>query len=233
MQDHPNRAIIVRTAHDSRQFRSSRPARRSTIRSGAGLASEMHNGAMHPGTREDEDQGRRRTVVWSDGSETDLGVLVVATVASLLLGVSVVCAVVLHGLPQVVAAVLAVLSGLVAAMMVIPLLLIFGGVFIVKGMVAEEPSIAQRASWVVAAALLGALLGSDAYSVGMPGLLTGPILFAAVLAVLHARPGVSTRARRRALELTGVVAVTALGASLTIFLGSARANGRVRLSARP
>jgi hypothetical protein len=129
-----------------------------------------------------------------------------------------VCAVVLHGLPQVVAVVLAVLSGLAAAMMVIPLLLIFGGVFIVKGMVAKEPSTVQRVSWVVAAALLGALLGSDAYSVGMPGLLTGPILFAAVLAVLRAGPGISSRARRRAVELTGVVAVTALGVSLTIFL---------------
>jgi hypothetical protein len=50
----------------------------------------------------------------------------------------------MQGLPQIVAIVLAVLSGLVAAMMVIPMMLIFGGVFIVKSLAASQPSTAEQ-----------------------------------------------------------------------------------------
>jgi hypothetical protein len=173
---------------------------------------------MHLGSRDDEEQGRVRTVVWSDGSETDVRALVVASVVSAICVSSIVCAVELRGLPHVVALLLAVLSGLCAALTIVPMLLVFGGIFVVKGMLAEYPSVAQRVSWVVAAVLLGALLGSDAYSVGVPGLLTGPIFIAAIVAGLRAGPALSARARRRALELSGVAAVTALGVGLRIFL---------------
>ena len=173
---------------------------------------------MRLGTRDDADQGRTRTVVWTDGSETDLSALIVASVAAVVFAASVVCAVNLRGIPHVVAVVAAVVSGIYAALMVVPLLLIFGGVFVVKGLMARRPSASQRASWVVAAAVLGALLGVDTYAVGLPGLLTGPIVIAVAVVVLGAAPSLSRRARKRTIELSAVVAVAALAVGLTIFL---------------
>lgn len=173
---------------------------------------------MHLGTRHDEDRGRTRTVVWTDASQTDLGVLILASVAAVVLAASVLCAVELRGIPRVLAVVVAVVSGTYAAVMILPLLLIFGGVFVVKGLSARSPSAGQRASWVVAAAALGAALGADTYAVGLPGLLTGPIVIAIVAGALGAAPSLSRRNRRRTIELSAIVAAVAFGVGLTIFL---------------
>lgn len=103
-----------------------------------------HNDGMHLRTREDEDRGPTRTIVWSDASESDLAGVLAAMVAATSCVASIVFAVELHGPPH------------------------------------------------------GALVGSDTYSVGVPGLLTGPLLIAVVIAVLRASPMSSPRAHRRA-----------------------------------
>jgi hypothetical protein len=70
----------------------------------------------------------------------------------------------------------------------------------------------------VSTAALGALLGTDTYMIGPPGLLTGPLVLTAVVAPLQAGPGLSARARQRLLALSSIVAAAALVVSLTIFL---------------
>lgn len=121
---------------------------------------------MHLGTRDDEGQGPTRTVVWANGGETDLSPLMVMALASTICIASSVCAISPRGVPQVIVVVLAVLSGLDAAVMIVPTALVFGGIFVAKGLVAKRASFPQRASRVAAAALLGAILGSDASWMG-------------------------------------------------------------------
>ena len=65
---------------------------------------------------------------------------------------------------------------------------------------------------------LGAVLGTDTYAVGVPGLLTGPIVIAVAVIALRAAPSLSPRTRRQALELSVIVAVGAVAVGLTIFL---------------
>jgi hypothetical protein len=81
---------------------------------------------MHLGRREDEDQGPTRVVVWSDDSQTDVGVLVAAAIAAIICIASIVAAISLGGIVQVIAIVLAILSGLYSAVIVIPLLVVRG-----------------------------------------------------------------------------------------------------------
>jgi hypothetical protein len=144
--------------------------------------------------------------------------LVLASVVLAMLAASATCAATFDGVARVVAIVVAVISGLYAAAMLIPLLLIFGAIFVAKGLLAKNPSNAQRASWGVAALLLGAVLGLGTYGVGAPGLLTGPLVIAAFIAVLGTRESISRRTRRRSLALALIVGVAALATGVTVFL---------------
>jgi hypothetical protein len=157
-------------------------------------------------------------VVWADGAQTDLGVLAAATAALASCAAGIVAAMQLHGLLRAAAVGVAVLAGAYAAVMIVPVLVVLGGIYLVMGMAAQRPSTAQRISSVVAAALIGGLLGADAYAVGVPGVLTGPILLAAGIMALPMLPTLSARARGRVLGLSSVAAVAALVVSLTIFL---------------
>jgi hypothetical protein len=173
---------------------------------------------MHLGVREDKDQGRTRTVVWSDGSETDLGYFVALAVAASVLLAAVLGTIEFRGVPHVVSLVVAIVAGVVTALLLVPFLLVLGGFFVVKGLLARQPTAAQRASWVVVAAGFGGLVGLDAYGVGVSGLLTGPLLLAAGVAAAHTAPRMSARARTRVRLMSAVAAVAALAAGLTIFL---------------
>lgn len=173
---------------------------------------------MHLGVRHDEERGPTRTVVWAGGAESDLSAIAVAAAMSVVLVAATVAAFRFDGAARVAAIVIAVLAGLWLVAVTVPLLVIFGGVLLVKGLAAAEPSAAQRLSWILAPLLFGAVIGSDAYGIGVPGLLTGPALFAAVLLVVRAGPSLSRRARRRAVGLSAVVAASALAVGLTIFV---------------
>lgn len=171
---------------------------------------------MHLGSRHDEDQGATRTVVWNDDSETDLGVLLVALAAAALFAASLVCAIELRGAARVVAVVASVVSGAYAAVLILPLLCVLAISVLVK--LARGSAAGQRLSWAVAAVALGAVLGTDTYAVGVPGLLTGPIVIAVAVIELRAAPSLSPRTRRQAVELSVIVAVVAVAVGLTIFL---------------
>jgi Kef-type K+ transport system membrane component KefB len=76
---------------------------------------------MRLGRREDGDHRATRVVVWSDESETDVGVLVAMGIAAVICISSVVIAISFDGLARVIAVVLAGLSGLYFAVLAIPL----------------------------------------------------------------------------------------------------------------
>lgn len=77
---------------------------------------------MHVGRRADVDHRTTRVVNWSDGSQTDVGVLLAAGLAAVICISSAVVAISFGGLVRVIAGVLAVLSGLYSAVIVIPML---------------------------------------------------------------------------------------------------------------
>lgn len=178
----------------------------------------MHNVGVHLVTRKRPRRGPTRAVVWAGGGQTDLGVVVAAAVAVVLCAVGIVAAIELRGLPRAFAGGLAVLAGAYAAVLIIPMLVIVGGVNLVKSMAAGRPSMGQRTSWVIAAALIGAMFGTDAYGVGLPGLLTGPILLAVAFVAAQMLPNLSPRARHRVLALSAVAALSAVLLGLTIFV---------------
>lgn len=178
----------------------------------------MHNFGVHLGTRQETGGGRTRIVVWADGSQSDLGVVLAAAAAGAPCVGSVVVAAQGHGVPRELAIGLAALSGVYAALILVPLFVVRFGIYLGKGLVRAPASTTQRVSWVIVAVLVGAMLGTDVYGAGMPGLLTGPILFALVVIGLGAAPRMSTRARHRVLALSLVPAVSALLIGLTIFV---------------
>ena len=118
---------------------------------------------------------------------------------------------------HVLAVVLAVLSGLYAAAMILSAL-VFGGLFVLVTALLDDraPKAVREGVWVVVAVLVGALIGADTYSVGVPGLLSGPILIALVPMALRATPSLSRRGRRLLAALGALAGVTALGVGLTI-----------------
>lgn len=99
---------------------------------------------MHMESRHDADQGRRRTVVRIGDGDADLSVVIVASAAVVVFAASVVCAVELRGVPHVLAVVVAVVSGGCAALIIVPLVLFFAGMFVIKGLLARSPSASAR-----------------------------------------------------------------------------------------
>jgi hypothetical protein len=135
-------------------------------------------------------------------------------VASAICAASIVGAIELRGVPRVAATVLAVLTGLYLAWCFVMGVLLLG----VISVLARKPSVVQRAARVLIATAIGALAGTDTYSVGVGGLLDGPVLIMLVVVVLRTAPDVSPRARRIGLEMSVIAAIAALAVGLTIFL---------------
>lgn len=178
----------------------------------------MHNDSMRLGTRYDEDQGPTRIIMWSENTESDLSSAVFGVCVLAVFLCSIVCTVELHGIPHTVAIVFAVVSGIYVALIVIPILLFVWAIAAIKGIVAEKPSILQRASWMAGAILVGTVLGSDTYAEGFPSLLIGPALMLAAVAALPVLNSVPPRIRRAFLKLTAITSITAVAVGLTIFL---------------
>lgn len=87
---------------------------------------------MRLGSREDEDQGPTRVVIWSDGSETDLGVIGVALGATCICIAGIVVATNYDGIVRLIGVVAAVIAGLYALVILVPLLVVLGIVRLVK-----------------------------------------------------------------------------------------------------
>jgi hypothetical protein len=65
-----------------------------------------NHGRMHLDLREDENQGPTRVVAWAGGAQTDLDVLVIASISSSVLLASVASATQLDGIARVIAIVI-------------------------------------------------------------------------------------------------------------------------------
>lgn len=83
-------------------------------------------GTMRLGSREDEDQGPTRVVIWSDGSETDLAVIGVVLLATCICIAGIVLATDCDGIVRLVGVVAAIVAGLYALVILVPLLLFVG-----------------------------------------------------------------------------------------------------------
>lgn len=87
---------------------------------------------MRRGSREDEDQGPTRVDIWSDGSETDLGVIGVVLVAVCICLAGIVVATKYGGIVRIIGVVAAVIAGLYALLILVPLLIVVGVIRLVK-----------------------------------------------------------------------------------------------------
>lgn len=81
---------------------------------------------MRLGSREDEDQGPTRVVIWSDGGETDLGVVGVVLIATCICIAGIVVAINCDGIVRLIGVVGAVVAGLYALVILVPLLVVVG-----------------------------------------------------------------------------------------------------------
>jgi lysylphosphatidylglycerol synthetase-like protein (DUF2156 family) len=120
-----------------------------------------------------------------------------------------------HGSAHGVALVVAVGAGLFVAAIVVPLAAFVRGMFVLATICGDHPSWVRLTMWFTLAAVVGGLLGTDVYSVGLPGLLTGPALFAAAVALARSS---MPHARRRSAQLIATAAAGALAVGLTVFV---------------
>jgi hypothetical protein len=87
---------------------------------------------MRLARREDEDQGPTRVVIWSDGGDTDLGVIGVVLVATCICVAGIVVATNHDGIVGLIGVVVAVIGGLCGLVILVPLLVVVGIVGLVK-----------------------------------------------------------------------------------------------------
>jgi hypothetical protein len=76
---------------------------------------------MRLGSRADDDQGPTRIVIWSDGSQTDLGVIGAGLLVTCGCGTGIVVARHSDGIVRVIAVVTSAIAGLYASVILIPL----------------------------------------------------------------------------------------------------------------
>jgi hypothetical protein len=114
---------------------------------GAIDASVPHNPGVRIGSRLDPDQGRTRTVVWANGGQTDLGVLLVPAIAVTVCVAGVVAAIELHGVARAVAVGLAILGGVYAAIFIVPLLLVTAVVHLVSRLQDDQDGPIEASGW--------------------------------------------------------------------------------------
>lgn len=88
----------------------------------------------------------------------------------------------------------------------------------VTGTFREKPSVLQRSIWFSTAVAMGLAIGTATYAAGLPGLVAGPVLFAAVVGALRTQGFSAAYMDRRLTTFVAILAVVSIPMGLTVFL---------------